>query len=339
MNAYELPADLATREPRTTRSGFFWINDDLVTSEHGTSYRAPLYVEWEAPAVITKPLPLVLVHGGGGQVTDWRGTPDGRDGWMQRFVDAGFAVYAVDRPGHGRSWNHPDVIGAPGAPFTIDAAKGLFAPGIDGHTQATWGDAPGTPGFDQLAAGMGFLPADLAESHRLDQERIAALLDRIGPAILVTHSAGGPSGWLALDARPNLVRAVVAIEPMGPQFSKLFEGGDLVWGLTASPLRYDPPVDDPAGLEQRIADHRLPSHEGAPVVVVVGEASPFTAFEAVVVEHLLAVGADAELLNLGDHGVHGNGHAPMLEHNSDAAIAPIIRWIDYRAASSPFLRA
>ena len=33
-----------------------------------------------------------LVHGGGGQGTDWTGTPDGRPGWAQRFVEAGFAV-------------------------------------------------------------------------------------------------------------------------------------------------------------------------------------------------------------------------------------------------------
>lgn len=328
---YALPDELAAREPRTTRSGFFWIPGDVVETQHGTNYRAPLYVEWEAPLEITKPDPIVLVHGGGGQITDWRGTPDGRDGWMQRLVDAGFAVFAVDRPAHGRSWNHPDVVGAPGGPFTTQAAKALFAPGIDGHTQATWGDAPGDPIFDQMAAGMGFIPYDLAESQRLDQARIAALLDRIGPAVIISHSAGGPAGWLTLDARPELVRALVAIEPMGPQFSTLFEGGDLVWGLTAAPLTYEPAVDDPAELAERVGDFRLPSHQDTPIVVVVGSASPFTAFEAEVVEYLRAVGADAELLNLGDHGVVGNGHAPMLERNSDEAILPIVEWIDAHA--------
>lgn len=325
---YSLPRELAAREARTSRSGFFWIPGDLVTTAHGTNYRAPLFVEWEAPETIRKPFPLVLVHGGGGQITDWRGTPDGRPGWMQRFVDEGFAVFAVDRPAHGRSWNHPDVVGEPGSPFTAEASKGLFAPGIPGHTQAPWGDSPGEPVFDQLTAGMGFLPKDLAESHRLDQARLAALLDRIGPAVLVTHSAGGPAGWLALDARPDLVRGIVAIEPMGPQFSTLFEGGDLVWGLSAAPLNYEPPVVDVAGLRERIADHRLPSHAGKPIVVVVGEASPFTAFEADVVAHLRQIGADTTFMNLADHGVRGNGHAPMLERNSDEAILPIIEWID-----------
>jgi len=30
------------------------------------------------------------------------------------------------------------------------------------------------------------------------------LLDKIGPAIIMTHSAGGPFGWLVAEIRPNL---------------------------------------------------------------------------------------------------------------------------------------
>jgi pimeloyl-ACP methyl ester carboxylesterase len=43
-------------------------------------------------------------------------------------------------------------------------------------------------------------------------------LDRIGPAIILTHSQSGPFGWLIADARPNLVKAIVALEPSGPPF-------------------------------------------------------------------------------------------------------------------------
>jgi pimeloyl-ACP methyl ester carboxylesterase len=48
----------------------------------------------------------------------------------------------------------------------------------------------------------------------------AALLDRIGPAIILTHSQSGPFGWLIADARPKLVKAVVAVEPAGPAVPK-----------------------------------------------------------------------------------------------------------------------
>ena len=57
--------------------------------------------------------------------------------------------------------------------------------------------------MDQFNAGYGPLPADLAESEDMDAGRLARLLDRIGPAILLSHSASGPGGWLAADRRPG----------------------------------------------------------------------------------------------------------------------------------------
>ena len=70
-----------------------------------------MYVEYMIPARVRHPFPVVLVHGGGGQGTDWMGTPDGRPGWFQYLAQEGFKVYVVDRPGHGRSPLHPDLHG------------------------------------------------------------------------------------------------------------------------------------------------------------------------------------------------------------------------------------
>ncbi|MEW9209341.1 MULTISPECIES: hypothetical protein [Enterobacteriaceae] len=50
---------------------------------------------------------------------------------------------------------------------------------------------------------------------------MAALLDLIVPAILVTHSASGPDGWLTADRRPEQVKMIVAVEPMGPPFAEI----------------------------------------------------------------------------------------------------------------------
>jgi pimeloyl-ACP methyl ester carboxylesterase len=38
-------------------------------------------------------------------------------------------------------------------------------------------------------------------------------LDKIGPAIVVTHSQSGLFGWLLATRRPNLVKAVISYEP------------------------------------------------------------------------------------------------------------------------------
>ena len=53
---------------------------------------------------------------------------------------------------------------------------------------------------------------ELKVSQELDQSRGAELLDRIGPAVVMAHSLGGPAGWLIADARPDLVKALVEIE-------------------------------------------------------------------------------------------------------------------------------
>ena len=66
-----------------------------------------MFVQYMLPAERKHAYPLVMIHGGGGQGTDWLQTPDGRDGWADYFVADGWDVYVVDRPGHGRSQSNP----------------------------------------------------------------------------------------------------------------------------------------------------------------------------------------------------------------------------------------
>lgn len=105
---------------RTSRRGHFWIPGERVTGDQGTYQRGPMFVAWEAPEEVTQPYPVVLVHGGTLQGTEWLDTPDGRPGWAQRLVEAGYAVLVVDRPGHGRSPYHGDIIGPMGPPFSYE---------------------------------------------------------------------------------------------------------------------------------------------------------------------------------------------------------------------------
>ena len=46
----------------------------------------------------------------------------------------------------------------------------------------------------------------------------AALFDKIGEAILITHSQGGIYGWGIGDMRPDAVKGILSIEPEGPPF-------------------------------------------------------------------------------------------------------------------------
>lgn len=316
--------------PLNSYRGQFWVPGEPAQLPHGTAHKGPLFVEWEVLDPQTPRPPLVLVHGGGGQGTDWLGTIDGRPGWARYFVEAGYPVYVVDRVGHGRSPYHPAVIGDMGGAFPYEAAVGLFAPPdrADQQTQWVWGREPGDEGFDQLVAGFGPLPEDLGYSQQLDADRLARLLDRIGPAVLVTHSAGGPVGWVTADRRPELVTAIVALEPLGPEFVDFPGMGTLHWGLTAAPITFDPPLNTPE--EVRRADpsqRRIPALEGKDVVVVAGGASVFADFAPEVVETLNHAGANAEYLYLPDHGVHGNGHAVQLEPNAEESVRPVLEWL------------
>ena len=98
-------ASAASRMPLDVAEwSYMWVNVKRAETARGTFVGGQqMYVEYMIPAQVRHPFPVVLVHGGGGQGTDWMGTPDGRPGWFQYLVQEGFKVYVVDRPGHGRS--------------------------------------------------------------------------------------------------------------------------------------------------------------------------------------------------------------------------------------------
>ena len=337
----------------TSRRGFFWIGVDRTEGPGGTVVRGPMYVEWEAPAEVRHPYPVVLIHGGGGQGLDWLGTPDGRPGWATYLVQEGYAVYVVDRPGHGRAAYHPDVLGPMGSPFTYELSRFLFmppgdegtAPNPDAHLHTQW---PGTgnvgdPSLDAFVASSGPMIQDFAFAHDLEGTRGAELLDRIGPAILLTNSAGGPAGWMTADRRPGLVKAIVAVEVMGPPFmSNPQLGVSLVWGLSAAPLTYDPPVSNASQLRtvttegadgmpltlQEEPARRLINLQGIPIAIVTGEGSFLGHSDTNTAAFLEQAGCNVERVRPEEHGVHGNGHLMMLEKNNREALQPILDWLD-----------
>ncbi|CAG9233248.1 hypothetical protein PSAB6_60058 [Paraburkholderia sabiae] len=57
------------------------------------------------------------------------------------------------------------------------------------------------------------------------------------------------------------------------------------------------------------------------------EASAFAAASPPTAAFLNACGASAQVLNLADRGVHGNGHGLIYEKNSDATLAPVLEWL------------
>jgi pimeloyl-ACP methyl ester carboxylesterase len=317
---------------RQSRRGNFWLAGDRVTVDDMQYQHGAMFVSWEAPPSPVKTIPVVLVHGGAVQGTEWLDTPDGRPGWAQRFVEAGYPVFVVDRPTQGRSPYHPAVSGPMGPPFSYAEGRTVFFPPDRSHEHTQWPfDVDDDAALDAFISAFGPLPADLAESQRLDGDRLADLLDLIGPAVIVTHSASGPSGWMVADRRPDLVRAIVSVEPMGPPFATIPHIGRLAWGLTAARLTYDPSfstTEQVAAADPQTV--RVPALKDLPVAIVTGGASPFAKAGRDVATWLRTAGASADLLDLPSFGVHGNGHGLIYERNSDETLQPVLTWLETR---------
>ena len=315
---------------RISRRGEFWIPGERVQVGDHAYQRGPMFVAWEAPEQVTQPYPIVLVHGGALQGTEWMDTPDGRPGWAQRLVEAGYAVFIIDRPGHGRSPYNPDVLGPMTPQFAYEEGEMVFFPGKTSAKHTQWiFDKTDAAAFDAYIAPFGPLPADIAAWQEMDADRLGKLLDRIGPAVIMTHSASGSDGWLVAERRPGKVMAVVTVEPMGPPFADVPNIGALSWGLTSAPITYDPPIATPE--EVRAADpaaRRIPALENLPVAIISGEVSPQAGYAPEIQQFLLNAGAKADLVHLPDHKIHGNGHGLIYEKNSDAALQPVLQWLN-----------
>ena len=75
------------------------------------SFLMQMYVEYWIPAQVRHPYPVVLVHGGQGQGSDWISTPDGRRGWVSILLEPGYKVYVAGPPGQGRPAHFPWFTG------------------------------------------------------------------------------------------------------------------------------------------------------------------------------------------------------------------------------------
>ena len=295
--------------------GHFFAGLQTVTSPAGTSVYGT-HVQYQIPP--NARVNLVLVHGGGGQALDMLTTPDGRPGWSTIFLRDGFSVYTVDRPGLGRSPYHPDVNGPSGPPATYEGFVATFAapspPGLPEHTQWPGSGERDDPSLATFLAWQERLGSDAVRAHEDMRAGATALLDRIGPSVLLTHSFGGGFGWLALSERRSLVKAIVAVEPAGPPFVDHPALGSYRHGLTPVPLSFG-------------RDPGQPKLDGLPVAVVSAECSGFEPSCHLTADYLRSCGASVDEIRLGELGIHGNGHAMMLELNNAEVAAVLTDWI------------
>lgn len=353
--AASMHCGLSAADSGVRRESFF-VGGEYVGAGATQVMQGQMFVESLTPTHVTHPYPLVLIHGGAQTAMNWMTTPDRRGGWAQWFADNGWKVYMVDQAARGRSAWQPKVNGElVAAPVSVvernfTAPEDFNAwPQAKLHTQ--WPGGPhagraGHPVFDQFYASQ--VPS-LArnEGEVLMQKAGAALLDQIGAAVLVVHSQAGLYGWLIADARPALVKGIVALEPSGPPFMNPTTQGavpDRPYGLTSTPLTYEPAVTPDAPLQFKTQDHadgpdlipcqeqqgaprRLTRLAGIPVLIATTEASYHAMYDHCTSRFLTAAGVANDFVRLADVGLKGNGHMLMLEMNNELIAAWLDQWM------------
>lgn len=358
MAANEL---FSERKPlEIAEQGCFFVGGRYSDAADDRSMLGQMFVQYQIPAKRKFRYPMVMIHGGGQTGVNFLATPDGRSGWADYFVANGYAVYVVDQPGRGRS-GYFSGYGKSTSRTAGPIAERFSAPERVNrwpqaalHTQWPGEGISGDEDFDQFYASQVASMDDIAKLEGMMRDAGAALLDRIGPAVLLTHSQGGPFGWTIADACPKLVKGILAIEPNGaPVYEVRFKGApdwfedDAVtrpWGITRGALSFSPPAKDPSEMKfirQDAADgpeltrcwlqsgepRQLPNLQGIPILILTAEASYHAPYDHCTSRFLKQAGVEHDFVRLADVGIKGNGHMMMLEKNNLEIAAFLAGWL------------
>jgi hypothetical protein len=261
------------------------------------------FVEYQIP-VRARKTALFLWHSSSVQV--WQQRWDGGEGYRSIFLRRGFPVYLWDGPRVGRGnmscepYTYEPVVGQDQRNFTswrLGPAQGEWFPGVQFPK-----DDP--EAFAQAMSAR-YHEFDIAQNAHAEAAAAAKAIDRIGPSVLLTNSAGGWRAMLAALKSDN-VKAIVAYETAAFVF---------------------PEGEGPQGPEGGFGPTHVPLAEfmrltRIPIQLVWGDNTEKTfwvrdvALSKQFVEVVNAHGGRAEVLMLPSAGLKGNTHIPFADLNN-----------------------
>ncbi|OYU54644.1 MAG: alpha/beta hydrolase [Chitinophagaceae bacterium BSSC1] len=301
------------------------IFDPIKPTPAGQTFRGDhAYVFYQIPTNARK-LPLVMWHGIGQFSKTWETTPDGREGFQNLFLKRGFGVYLLDQPRRGDAGR--STIG--GTITTIPDEQqwfGTFRVGIwpnyyegvqfarDSNTLNQY--------FRSMTPNIG--PIDIT----VNTDAAAALFEKIGPGILVTHSHSGGMGWVTA-IKNEKVKAIVSYEP-GSGF--LFPEGQV-----------PAPIESSGGTINAVpvpmADFMKLTK--IPIIIFYGDnipakPSPYPGEDGWRARLAMArlwqaavnkLGGDVTIIHLPEIGIKGNTHFPFSDLNNVEIANLMSQWL------------
>lgn len=294
-----------------TNSGTF---DPVKRTPEGQTFHGDhAYVFYQIPAKARK-LPLVLWHGYGQFSKTWESTPDGREGYQNIFLRRGFGVYVLDQPRRGNAGRTMQPVTIAPVPdeqkwynvFRIGIWPDYF-PGVEFPQ-----DQPSLEQyFRQMTPDTGPIDIDV------NSDAVAALFEKIGPGVLVTHSHSGGMGWATVIKSPN-IRGVVSYEP-GSNF--VFPEGEVPAPMESSAGSLSAAG---ASLSDFMALTKIP------IVIYYGDYIPKSPSDnpgqdgwrvrldmaRLWADAVNRHGGDVTIVHLPEIGIHGNTHFPFSDLNN-----------------------
>lgn len=256
----------------------------------------------------------------------WQNRWDGGEGYQSIFLRRGYPVYLWDGPRVGRgNWSCAPIAYTPSYRDHENFAAWRF-----GVTYPNWFPGVQFPTTDaaawEQATRARYDEFDTLANALLEAEAAGKALDRIGPSVALTNSAGG---WRAMMARlksDNLV-GIVAYETPGFIFP---EG--------------EGPAPNPSG---PYGPHSVPLKEfmrltQIPIQLVFGDntdkrpiwaASLKTARQFAEIAN--AHGGQVDVLVLTDVGLTGNTHIPMADLNNERVADLLSDWLRRKGLDRP----
>lgn len=275
----------------------------------GTITVGQMYVRYQVPAG-ARGLPVTLIHGCCLTGKTWETTPDGRMGWDEYFVRAGFPTYVIDQVSRGRSAIDP-------SPFNnVKSGKTPAAetpPIFSAGHEAAWAIFRFGPEYPKVFDGMQFplqaqeefwkqMVADWNGTFTPPNPTVPALsqlAQKLGGTILISHSQSGIYPFQSAAISTQGIAGIVSIEPGG------CPTGDL-----------KPYVNIPTLV--LFGDYVDQSPRWAPRLKQCREYA----------EAIRNLGGKTELVVLPEIGIKGNSHMLMQDKNSLELAAWLVAWLN-----------